>query len=228
MSRARRIVIIGAGEFAGIAYEYFTRDSPLEVAGFSVEEQFLKERTLFGLPVVALERLEERFPPAKFDAFVAITYTQLNRARARLYAECRRRGYALASYVSSRAAVWPNARVGDNCFLFEQVVVQYHASVGNNVIVWSGSQILHRARIEDHCFLSSHVVVGGYAEVGEGSFLGLNCCVRDTVRVERDCVIGAGAVVVKATAPRAIYVGNPATPVAGAGVDDVIAGRRSL
>jgi sugar O-acyltransferase (sialic acid O-acetyltransferase NeuD family) len=227
-SEAHRLVIVGAGEFAGIAYDYFTRDSPGEVAAFSVEERYIKERTLFGLPVVPFERLEEHYPPADFRAFVAVTYTFLNRARTRLYEDCRRRGYALASYVSSDARVWHNAQVGDNCFLFEQVVVQYHATVGNNVVIWSGSQVLHRAVVEDHCFLSSHVVIGGYGQVGSGSFLGLNCCVRDAVRVEPDCVVGAGAVVVKATTPRTIYVGSPARPAASGSVEDIIAGRRSL
>jgi sugar O-acyltransferase (sialic acid O-acetyltransferase NeuD family) len=222
------IVIVGAGEFAGIAYDYFTHDSPHDVVAFAVEERYLKERTLHGLPVVAFERLEEQYPPGEVSTFVAVTYTLLNRARTRLYEECRRRGYALASYVSSRASVWPSARVGENCFLFEQVVVQYHAGVGNNVIVWSGSQLLHRAAVEDHCFLSSHVVIGGFGQVGRGTFLGLNCCVRDAVRVAPDCVIGAGAVVVRPTEAGGVYVGNPARRVPGVTADDYIAGRRSL
>ena len=36
----KKLVIVGDGEFAEIAYEYFTYDSELEVAGFVVEKDY--------------------------------------------------------------------------------------------------------------------------------------------------------------------------------------------
>ena len=44
------IVIVGDGEFAEIACDYFTHDSPFRVAGFAVERDFLRRDTLFDLP----------------------------------------------------------------------------------------------------------------------------------------------------------------------------------
>jgi uncharacterized UPF0146 family protein len=41
--KKQKIVIVGAGEFAEIAYEYFTHDSEFEVVAFSVEKSFIKE-----------------------------------------------------------------------------------------------------------------------------------------------------------------------------------------
>ena len=55
------------------------------------------------------------------------------------------KGYAAATYVSSRAFVWHNVVLGDNVFIFESNVVQHHASIGNDVILWSGNHIGHRA-----------------------------------------------------------------------------------
>ena len=40
----RKLIIVGAGETAQIAYEYFTHDSPHTVAAFAVEGAHLKER----------------------------------------------------------------------------------------------------------------------------------------------------------------------------------------
>src|SRR6267378_3781179 len=54
----RRLVIIGDGEFAEIAYEYFTHDSPHTVVGFAVEREYLKRDELFGLPVLPFEDVE--------------------------------------------------------------------------------------------------------------------------------------------------------------------------
>jgi sugar O-acyltransferase (sialic acid O-acetyltransferase NeuD family) len=207
-SSGPQLVIVGDGEFAEIAYEYFTHDSPYTVAAFAVERPFLTKTSLNGLPVVPFEEVDRHYHPAAFDAFVAVTYTQLNRVRARLYQDVKRKGYRSVSYVSSRAFVWRNATIGENCFIFENNVIQYRAAIGNNCVLWSGNHVGHRAVIGDHCFISSHVVISGYCEIGESSFLGVNSCVADRVKIGRDCVIGAGSVIVANTEPGKVYKGD--------------------
>ena len=212
-SKTQKLVIVGDGETAQIAYEYFTYDSPYEVVAFSVEEKFLKRNELFGLRLVPFGRLEDLYDPAEYKVFVAISYTQLNRIRARLYQEVKRKGFSAASYVSSKAFVWRNVEIGENCFIFENNVLQHHVRIGNNVILWSGNHIGHRSVIKDHCYISSHVVISGYCEVGEQCFLGVNSCLGDNLRIARDCIIGAGAVVIRDTEEGKVYVGNPAKPL---------------
>jgi sugar O-acyltransferase (sialic acid O-acetyltransferase NeuD family) len=212
-NEAEKLIIVGDGETAQIAYEYFTYDSPYEVVAFSVEKDFLKRDKLFELPVVPFEELGRLFDPAKYKAYVAISYTQLNRIRTRLYKEVKRKGFTTASYVSSRAFVWRNVEIGENCFVFEDNVLQHCVKIGNNVILWSGNHIGHRSVIKDNCYISSHVVISGYCEVGENCFLGVNSCVGDELKIARDCIVGAGAVIIKDTGPGKVYVGNPAKPL---------------
>ena len=209
----QKLIIVGAGEFAEMAYEYFTHDSPYEVVAFSVEKDYLKSKELFGLPVVPFEELENLYDPSKYKVFVAVTYTQLNRVRTRLYKEAKKKGFSAVSYVSSRAFVWRNVEIGENCFIFENNVIQYRVKVGNNVIMWSGNHVGHRSTIKDNCFISSHVVISGYCEVGENCFLGVNSCIADYKKIAKDCIIGAGAVVLKDTEEGKVYVGNPAKPL---------------
>jgi acetyltransferase-like isoleucine patch superfamily enzyme len=159
MKTGSRLVIIGDGEFAGIAHEYFTHDSPHTVVGFAVEREFLKSSEYLGLPVVPFEEIENHFSPAEHKAFVAITYTQLNRVRTRLYRQAKLKGFEFVSYISSRAFAWRNAVIGENVFVFENNVIQPHSEIGNNVILWSGNHIGHRTIIEDHCYLASHIAV---------------------------------------------------------------------
>lgn len=210
---AQKIVIVGDGETAELAYEYFTHDSPHEVVAFSVERDYRKKDELFGLPVIDFELIEDRFPPAAHRAFVAVSYVKLNRVRARLFAEAKRKGYALTSYVSSRAFVWHNVEIGENCFIFENNVVQYGVKIGNNVVLWSGNHVGHQTVIKDNVFISSHVVVSGYCEVGENCFLGVNSSVANNVKIAKDCLIGMGAVIHKDTEERKVYVGNPGKPI---------------
>lgn len=208
---SKKLIIVGAGEFAMIAYEYFTHDSDFEVCAFSVEKEYLENTTLYDLPIVELESIETKFPPADYKVFVAIPASQLNRLRTRLYDFVKSKGYTCASYISSRAFVWHNAQIGENCFIFENNTVQPFVSIGNNVILWSGNHIGHRSRINDNCFLSSHVVVSGYCDIGESCFLGVNSTLNDRISIPKDSVIASGTLVNKnLLEPERVYYGSPA------------------
>jgi sugar O-acyltransferase (sialic acid O-acetyltransferase NeuD family) len=211
--KEQKLVIVGSGETAEIAYEYFTYDSPMQVVAFSVESTYLKQQELYGLPVVPFENLENLYKPSEFQVYVASSSTQLNRVRTRLYRAAKQKGYRAATYVSSKAFVWRNVEIGENSFIFENNVLQHNVEVGNNVTLWSGNHIGHRTVIHDNCFISSHVVISGFCEIGENCFMGVNSCVGDEIKIARDCVIGAGAVVIRNTEERKVYVGNPAKPL---------------
>lgn len=193
----RKLVIGGDSAFAEIAYEYFTHDSDYEVVGFAVEREYLKRETLFGLPIVPFESIEEHFHPSRHSVYVATVYTQLNRLRARLATAAKAKGYALASYVSSRAFVWRNVRIGEHCFIFEDNTVQPFVSVGDNVVMWSGNHIGHHSTIGDNCFISSHVVISGFVDVGPNCFLGVNSTLVNNIRLGADCWLGPNVTVVR-------------------------------
>ncbi len=205
-----KLIIVGDSAFAEVAYEYFMCDSPYDVIAFSAEREHIKNTTLLGLPVVPLEELENLYNPAKYSVFVAITYTQLNRLRTRLYNMVKDKGYKIASYVSSKAFVWRDVKIGENCFIFENNTVQPFVRVGNNVILWSGNHIGHHSTIKDNCFLSSHVVVSGFTEIGENCYLGVNSTIAHNLKIAKNCFIDAGTVILKNTEEGKIYRGNPA------------------
>ena len=211
----RPLVLVGAGEFAQIACEYFEHDSDYDVVAFSVEREYIAQPVLADRPVVAYETLEVDYPPEEFDVFVAIPASQLNRLRTRLYQDAKRRGYRFATYVSSRAFVWRNVELGENSFIFEGNVIQPFVHVGNNCILWSGNHVGHRTSVRDNVFVASHAVISGYCEIGESSFIGVNATFNDHVKVASDNLIGAGALVTRDTEPGRIYVGSPARAVPG-------------
>ena len=201
----KKLVIIGAGETAAIAYEYFTHDSDYKVAGFSVERAYLDATEFYGLPVVPFEELTDAYPPVEYDAFVAVSSTSMNRVRTKLYRAAKEKGYRCASYVSSRAFVWHNAKIGENCFIFEDNTIQPFVTIGNNVVLWSGNHIGHNTVIRDNCFIASQAVVSGYCNIGENCFLGVNSTIINNINVARDCFIGAGALIQKDTEEGRVY-----------------------
>lgn len=193
------LILVGDGLFAEIAYEYFTYDSDYDVVAFTVEASYLKRDMLCGLPIVPFEQLQDHFDPAGHSVYAALTYTQVNRLRARLSQAAKAKGYALASYISSRAFVWRNVELGEHCFIFEDNTVQPFVRVGNNVLLWSGNHIGHHSTIRDNVFISSHVVISGTCDVGENSFLGVNSTVANDVKIGADNWIGPDVVITRDT-----------------------------
>lgn len=215
-------MIVGTGEFALLADQYFTHDSHHEVVAFAAERAYLPGATFEGRPAVALDELARRYPPDAYDAFVATSATSLNRLRARLFGEVKRLGYRCASYVSSRASTWPTTTIGENCLIAEMNAVHPYVTLGDNVFLHSANVIGHRTVVEDHCFVSSHVAIGGFCRIGTSSFIGLNATFNDRTGVAADSIVGSGSLVAKVLSmPGRVYQGSPATAIQGLAAHDV-------
>ncbi|WP_299868631.1 acetyltransferase [uncultured Roseobacter sp.] len=208
MEKSKEIVIIGDSAFAEVAYECFTHDSPYVVKGFAVEEAHLTSSKLFDLPVVPFEKLEEHFDPGRVHFYAALVYTQLNRLRTRLFDAAKSKGFQPASYISSHAFVWHNAKVGEHCFIFEDNTIQPFVQINDNVVLWSGNHIGHHSRIGDNCFVSSHVVISGFCAIGANSFLGVNASLGNNLEIGEDNWIGPGVTLLQNTEPNQLFKGS--------------------
>lgn len=200
-----KLVIFGAGDIAELAAFYFTHDSDYEVVGFTVDREFADAGSAFGRPLVAFDEVERAFPPHEHRMFIALSYARLNALRREKVAAARAKGYALASYVSSRATTFPGLVHGENCFILEDNTIQPFVVLGENVTLWSGNHVGHHSRVGDHCFVASHVVISGGVTIGEQCFVGVNVTIRDHVRIGDRCVLGAGALIAADAEPDGVY-----------------------
>jgi sugar O-acyltransferase (sialic acid O-acetyltransferase NeuD family) len=203
----KRLVIFGSGDIAQIAYYYFSTDSNYEVVAFTVDANYIKESEFCGLPVVTFEDVAKNYPPDSYDFFVALSYSKLNAVRKEKFLAAKKIGYKLVSFISSRATLLNDGKVGENCFILEDNTVQPFVTIGNNVILWSGNHIGHHSVIHDHTFIASQVVVSGGVEIGEQCFIGVNATLRDHIIIGDRCVIGAGALLLTDAAPEGVYLG---------------------
>jgi sugar O-acyltransferase (sialic acid O-acetyltransferase NeuD family) len=213
VSKGERIVIVGTGESGAVACEYFRYDTPHEVVAFSADAHLITSDTYYDVPVVPLGELAKLYPPEEYRTFVAVSMVRLNRVRRRLYDTVKAAGYNCVSYVSSHAFIMPSVEVGENTFVQENVALQPRVHIGDNVFLGSGTCIGHSGTVEDDCFTGPHVTVCGFTRIGRSSFLGAGSCIADELTVGEDNVISAGAVILKSTKPRQVYIGNPARPV---------------
>jgi sugar O-acyltransferase (sialic acid O-acetyltransferase NeuD family) len=202
----KNLVIFGTGDIAQLADYYFTNDSDYTVKGFAVDAEFLSSDRFNNSPLVAFEQITDSFSPETHELFIALSYSEINQLRARKFLEAKDKGYKIASYISSKATVFDNVEIGENCFILENNVVQPYVRIGDNVTLWSGNHIGHHSSIDDHCFLASHIVVSGGVEMGKYVFIGVNATLRDHIKIGDSSVIGAGALIMSDTPPTGVFV----------------------
>lgn len=205
-----RVVIFGIQDFASLAHYYLNLDSEHEVIAFTVTLEHLpKARVFEGLPVVPFEEVEDHYNPDEYLFFAPMSHRRMNRIRESFYYQIKEKGYDCISYVSSRATVFPNVSIGENCFILEDNTVQPFVKIGNNVVMWSGNHIGHHSVIKDHVLFTSHVVLSGHCVVEPYCFFGVNSTIRDGLRIAKGSLIAMGACVVRDTQPWRVYKGNP-------------------
>lgn len=205
-----KIIIFGIGTNAQLAHYYFLNDSEHEVVAFTVDKKYIEKESFNDLPVIDFSEIESKFSPSNYKMFIAVGYTKVNKVRAEKYHQAKQKGYELVSYISSKATIFDNVKIGDNCFILEDNTIQPYVSIGNNVTLWSGNHIGHHSVIHDHCFITSHVVISGGVIIEPYCFIGVNSTIRDQVKIARECIIGAGSLILQDTQEKGVYTAKQA------------------
>jgi len=120
--------------------------------------------------------------------------------------------------------VFAGAKIGANCNICAQVLIENDVVIGDNVTVKSGVQLWDGVRIEDNVFIGPNVTFTNdlfprskvYPEqflqtiVKAGASIGANATILAGLTIGENAMVGAGAVVTRSVPPNAIVVGNPA------------------
>lgn len=206
----KQVIIFGTGGLGRLARVYFSKDSPYDVAAFTVHEEYLTEKRILGLEVIPFEKIETTHPPENYAMFVAIGYMKANRLRAEIYESCKKKKYDLISYISSKSVYWGELDIGDNCFILENAIINPFVTIGNNVVITPGALVSHHCKIGDHCFLGPYAVINGSTSIGDYSLIGSNTTIADGINVGSGCIIAAGSIINKDTEPNSVYFSESA------------------
>ena len=135
-----------------------------------------------------------------------------------------------ASSIGEGTRVWQfvvilkGAKIGKECNICAQTLIEGDVVIGNRVTLKSGVQLWHGTRIEDDVFIGPNVASTNdpyprskeYPEhflgitIKRNASIGANATLLPGVTVGEHAMIGAGAVVTKDVPPHAVVVGNPA------------------
>lgn len=120
--------------------------------------------------------------------------------------------------------IFPEAKIGDNCNICANVLIENDVTVGNNVTVKSGVQLWDGVTVEDNVFIGPNVTFTNdlfprskvhpkeYLKtiIKKGASIGANSTIVCGHTIGENAMIGAGSVVTKDVPAGELWYGNPA------------------
>ncbi len=122
--------------------------------------------------------------------------------------------------------VLPGARLGRDCNVNAQCLIENDVVLGDRVTLKSGVQLWDGLRVEDDVFIGPNVTFTNdkyprskrpppsFARtvLRRGAAIGANATVLCGVEIGAGAMVGAGSVVTRSVPPGELWVGNPARP----------------
>ena len=208
------VIVFGNQDSASTTHYYLSADSNYQVAAFTVDQNRITSSAHEGLPVVPFESIQKEFPPGQFDfifpaGFQISNPYNTNVFRRNRYDLIKSMGYKFINYISSRAMVATNVKIGENVLIYEGTIIQPFVEIGNNTIIRSGVNLGHHCRVQDHCFISAEVTVGSRTTIGSQTFIGLNTTLLNSINISNSSFIGASSLINRDTQQSSKNLGIP-------------------
>ncbi len=208
----QKIILAGNAITAEILFAYLRRDPRYEINGFTVDDNFVMQDGVGGPRTVGLSEVVNAFSPDTHRVIMAMGYNDLNRTRKVMFGRLKAMGYRVETYIHPDARVYADNPLGEGSVVLPGAVIEPHAQVGANTMVWSNVTLAHHSCVGDHCWVAAGTVVSGYAKVLDNTFLGVSCSVVNAVTVGEFNFVGAGAMISRDTKPHSVYLARSAEP----------------
>lgn len=199
-----KVIIYGNGRIAKIIYQFIK--NTYEVAGFTVDENYIEDKTIEGLPLVAFKNIENMYSPDDYKMLIAVGYIQMNNIRDIKYLEAFSKGYDFINYIHPSVQMHDNIKLGKNNIILDNVSLQPYSSIGNSNFIWSNAVIAHGTKIGDTNWITSGVVISGDSTISSKCFLGVNATIGHNVVIEDENFIGANTLVTKSTNKKEVFI----------------------
>lgn len=186
----KNIIIVGTSTTAERILCFVNQYALYNVLGFAVNRIYKDKDSFCGLPVYCIEELDSIIDKNEDFLFVAMQWNNLNADRKKVYMQLKDQGYKFANLISPTALINGNI-VGENCWITDNVIIDYGTTISDNVYVKTGAFIAENVKIDKHVFIGAKSLIAGESIIGEQSFIGLSAVVFDKVIVGKRCIVGA-------------------------------------
>lgn len=205
----KKVIIYGAGAYAKLLYCEASRSGIIDIAGFVVDDDYFKEDRLFDLSIIPFSEVERTYPQEEYDMLVLCGYTRMSN-RKLMYDKAKEKGYRLANYISPKAFLENDIKMGDNNIIMSGTILGFDGCMGNDNVIRQDVYLGHEFKIYNHSIISTGCKLGGRSTIEDLVFMGIGVSAKGYITYGEGSLIGVGSVVVKDVEPYSKCYGNPA------------------
>lgn len=192
------IIIFGTNAFSKLMKWYIENDTDNKVIGFTLNSEYVKEKSFCECPVYKFENLDKLFPEKNFEILLTVGYSQMNGVREKIFNDCKKNGYKIGSFIHSSVTLF-SKDIGEGNILLENVRVQPFSKIGDGNIIQHFTIVSHEAEVGNFNYFAGNAHVAGLSKVGDRCFVGINAIIQNGVKLASYNLVGAGACVSKNT-----------------------------
>jgi acetyltransferase-like isoleucine patch superfamily enzyme len=138
--------------------------------------------------------------------------------------DCKSTHIGIGTNIWQFCVVFPEAKIGDNCNICANVLVENDVIIGNNVTVKSGVQLWDGITVEDNVFIGPNATFTNdlfprsknpdwnlsKTVIKKNASIGANATILCGITIGENAMIGAGSVVTHDVPAGELWAGNPA------------------
>lgn len=189
-----KYLIVGNSVYASMLYDYLNADGRFEIAGFTVEADYITNNSFEGLNVIPFENIEKDCSPNSYKLFMGVGYSEMNDVKEHLFEIYRNKGYRFETYIHPSAIIPSDLKLGEGNVFFEGVIVQRGCVIGDCNVFFARTLIAHNCSIGNYNSFS-FASLAGHVIIQNKCFMGMGSVLNEKITIEDRVFIGANAYV---------------------------------
>jgi len=202
------IVVIGAGGHAKVVVDALLL-LDAELICLTDSDPAKQGKSVLGIPVVGDDTILTKYPPDSVDLALGVGSVRVSRLRRQIFERLKQAGYHFKTFVHPGASIGREVVLGEGCQVMAGAVIQVGASLGVNVLINTLASVDHDCRIGDHVHVAPGAILSGHVAIGADCHIGCGATVIQGIRLGNGVQIGAGAAVVSHGNNETIILGVP-------------------
>lgn len=189
------IILLGAGGHCRSCIDVVEQNGRFTIAGIVDRAGASSGDDLFGYRIIGTD--DDLASLRRQYQYALVTTGQIQSAaiRVKLFEKLDGLGFQLPSIVSPKAHVSSHATVAGGSIVMHGAIVNAAARIGRNCILNTNSLVEHDATIGDHCHVSTGAIVNGGSSLGAYSFLGSHATMIHGIQTPPHLFFKAGKLV---------------------------------
>lgn len=203
----KNCAIIGAGAYGQVYTRYLAEE--YTIMGFFDSDPALLAKEINGYPVLGnVDQIHDYI--AKNPGTAVFVPLGDNKRRVELLTDFDNRGYDIPSFIHHSVFKDRDMKHGKALYILPHTNIMPFTTIGDFCMISMGVNIAHHVNIHDGCFFSQGCNIGASMQIHDKAYCGIGSTVMTGVKsLGTQCMIGAGTVVIRDVADKAVIVGNP-------------------